>query len=656
MLFVILFQSQAKAAEPSKVLRLEEITVRAKSGKISPPPPSSTIITGEDLKNYNVDKPLYIMERVPGVAIQDYSQGQTASCFVMRGLRLGHNTGVALFVDGVPINESTSHGDGYADFNLIIPEDIDYVEVIKGPSSALYGQFARAGVVNIVTKRRGNFGLYKLGAGSWGTQRFAMSAGHEDENFKKVFGVEFYHRDGKTDNTKWLRGNATGKFTYDFTKDLTGSIALNFNSSEWDAPEYLTRAQYDAGDYWSAKDLAGGEKNRYGGSGNLTYDITDESFLNFMFYGYHHDFTRYRDRRPDLTRGAEEESYDRTIYGGSLSYIWNTQFGSMENSLTLGADGQRELTETRKYRNPSLVRTAREQATVLGDSTIDTFSLFFQNQFKPHKAWKITLGGRYDHMEGHLENHLTNANTNMDDEDIFSPKAALEFTPFIGYTVFSTYGEGFRLPNGNDKFMFPDLEPEYYTQYELGLKLNPIDKFKATLTGFILDVDDEFVTDAVTGDRKNEGDTRRKGIELELNVYPIDNLEFYSTVSYTEGEYKNYINNGVDYSGTDIDRVPDWIFNFGVKWAPPQGIFAGFDARYVGEGLTRAYPANFAGFRRNTIDYWVCDAQLGYNYKIYSLGLDITNIFDKRYPAYESGDSLRTANPRGFFLTFTVSY
>ena len=190
MLSVISFQSQANGAEPSKVLKLEEITVRAKSGKISPPPPSSTIITGKDLKNYNVDKPLYIMERVPGVAIQDYCQGQTASCFVMRGLRLGHNTGVALFVDGVPINESTSHGDGYADFNLVIPEDIDYVEVIKGPSSALYGQFARAGVVNIVTKRRGNFGLYKFGAGSWSTQRFAMSAGHEDGDLKKVFGAE----------------------------------------------------------------------------------------------------------------------------------------------------------------------------------------------------------------------------------------------------------------------------------------------------------------------------------------------------------------------------------------------------------------------------------------------------------------------------------
>ena len=119
------------------------------------------------------------MQKVPGVAIQDYGQGAVASCFSMRGLRLGHNTGVAIFVDGVPLNESTSHGDGYGDFNAVIPEDIAYVEVIKGPSSALYGQFARAGVVNIVTKHRGDFARVNLGAGSWDRQRFSLSLGQE---------------------------------------------------------------------------------------------------------------------------------------------------------------------------------------------------------------------------------------------------------------------------------------------------------------------------------------------------------------------------------------------------------------------------------------------------------------------------------------------
>ncbi|MBU0971773.1 MAG: Plug domain-containing protein, partial [Proteobacteria bacterium] len=110
---LILLQGYAGASESSKVLKLDEITVTGQSSKISPPPPSATIITQDQLQNQFLEKPLYIMEKVPGVVIQDYGQGAVASAFSMRGLKLGHNTGAAIFMDGVPLNESTSHGDGY---------------------------------------------------------------------------------------------------------------------------------------------------------------------------------------------------------------------------------------------------------------------------------------------------------------------------------------------------------------------------------------------------------------------------------------------------------------------------------------------------------------------------------------------------------------
>lgn len=664
LLIIMSFQSHAWSAEPSKVLKLDDITVREQSGKVSPPPPSATILTGEQLQDIHVDKTLYLLEKIPGVAIKDYCQGAVASQFVMRGLKLGHNTGAAIFVDGVPLNESTSHGDGYADFNVVIPEDIAYVEVIKGPSSALYGQFARAGVVNIVTKRKGDFSLYKFGFGDWDRQRFAMSTGHEDGALSKVFGAELYRREGATKNSGWLRGNVTGKFTYNFNEDLTGSLALNLNSMDWEAPEYLSQDQWDAKDYWSGRPLAGGEKYRYGGSANLTYDVTDDDFVNLMFYAYRSNLTRYRDKEAKVDEDGlvkekahvDEEYHDRDIYGGSASYVWNTLFGNMENSLTVGIDAQIELTHTINAKNESLVCTDREDVTVDGDSTLNTYSIFFQNQLTPTEAWKITLGGRYDHMSGKLKDNTDGTKTDMEDQDIFSPKAAVEFTPLSGYTVFATYGEGFKLPNGFDKFKYPDLESEEYKQYELGLKLNPIQSFQATLTGFILDVEDEIVTDVAADTKVNEGNTRRKGIELELNYYPMDHLELYGNVSYTKGEYRDYVNGGTDYSGSDIDLIPDWIYSLGAQWKPLEGFFAGFDYRYVGEGYKAKYEVGYAGSKKKTIDYWVADAQIGYQYKNYSVTLDATNIFDERYPAHESGSSYRTANPRGFFVTCSLSY
>ena len=175
--------------------------------------------------------------------------------------------------------------------------------------------------------------------------------------------------------------------------------------------------------------------------------------------------------------------------------------------------------------------------------------------------WTITLGARYDHICGDLDDNLTGLNTDMENFDIFSPKAAVEFTPIEGYTFFSTYGEGFRLPGGFDKFTY-----------------------------------------------------------------------------------------------TDISRVPDWLFSIGAKWQPPDGMFAGFDYRYVGEAYLEDYATDYVGTRKNTIDYWVANAQIGYRYKKYSLTLDAKNLFDERYPSTESANSLRTANPRSFFVTFAVNY
>ena len=118
----------------------------------------------------------------------------------------------------------------------------------------------------------------------------------------------------------------------------------------------------------------------------------------------------------------------------------------------------------------------------------------------------------------------------------------------------------------------------------------------------------------------------------------------------------NYISNGVDYSGTDIELVPNWLYSFGAEWRPPQGFFASVDTRFVGEGEKDKYSAGYTGTREKTIDYLVTNLQLGYQYKIYALTLDVTNVFDERYPSYESASSYRTANPRGCFLSFSMAY
>lgn len=648
---LILTASVSHASEPSKVLTMQEVVVTGEHERVSSVPPSTTVIESEELEEVHLDKALYLMQKVPGVVIQDYGQGAVASQFAMRGLRLGHNTGVAIFVDGVPINESTSHGDGYGDFNTLIPEDIEYIEVIKGPSSALYGQFARAGVVNIITKRSGDFGSYKLGAGDFGRQRFSASAGRTDGKLSSVFGAEISRSEGATDHSAWTLANASGKLTYDLNEKMKAGLTLNLHSTSWDHPEYLSREQWDAGDYWSAKELGSGERYRYGGSTNMSWETSDNATLNLMLYGYTMNLTRYRDR--DTTVG--EEYHDRDMYGGSLSHLFDYDAWGIPSTLTTGIDSQIELTHTINANNPSRIPSAREEITVDGDSAITTFSAYLQNQFFL-SDWTITLGGRFDSVGGDLDDNLTGTGSDMETFSIFSPKAAVEYSPLDGYTFFTTYGEGFKLPNDFDKFMYPDLQEETYRQYELGVQFSGIEGLAGTLTGFILETEDEIVAFDAEGTKENQGETRRTGVELDVDYTLVDHLTVYGNISYTKGEYVDYVKNGVDYSDTDISLVPEWLYSFGLEWQPPQGLFAGFDYRYVGEGLLDDYSNDYVGERKNTLDYWVADAKVGYRHNEYSLTFEVKNAFDERYPSTEAATWLRTANPRGYFLNFAINY
>jgi outer membrane receptor protein involved in Fe transport len=648
---LLLAASLGQASEPSKILSMEEVVVTGEKVESPAVSPSTTVIKAEELEEITLDKTLYVLQKVPGVVIQDYGQGAVASQFAMRGIRLGHNTGVAIFVDGVPINESTSHGDGYGDFNTIIPEDIEEIEVIKGPSSALYGQFARAGVVNIITKRSGNFGSYKLGAGDFDRQRFSASAGRTDGDLSSVLSTEISRSEGATDHSAWTLCNASGKLTYKINEALRAGLTLNLHSTSWDHPEYLTREQWENSDYWSAKALGSGERYRYGGSSNISWDISDQSSLNMMLYGYAMNLTRYRDR--DTSVG--EEYHDRDMYGGSFSHLLDFDAWGIPNTLTTGIDTQVELTHTINANNPSRIPSAREEITVDGDSVITTFSAYLQNQFFL-SDWTITLGGRFDAIGGDLDDNLTNTSSDMETFNIFSPKAAIEYTPVDGYTLFATYGEGFKLPNGFDKFMYPDLSEETYQQYELGVRLSSIQGLSSTLTGFLLEVEDEIVVLDAEGTRENQGSTRRTGVELDVDYTLVKHLSVYGTLSYIKGEYVDYVNNGVDYSDTDISRVPEWLYSFGIGWNPAQGLFTSLDYRYAGEGLLEDYSSDYTGERKYSMDYWVADAKLGYRLDEYSLTFDVKNLFDERYPSYETASSLRTANPRGYFLTFAINY
>lgn len=112
-------------------------------------PASVTVVEGEEVERVPYKKGIDILRTVPNLLVTDYNQGGVPGEFVLRGFAGGHGNVAAVFVDGAPLNESNSHADGIADFNVLIPEAIERIEVIRGPFSPLYetsrGREERAG-------------------------------------------------------------------------------------------------------------------------------------------------------------------------------------------------------------------------------------------------------------------------------------------------------------------------------------------------------------------------------------------------------------------------------------------------------------------------------------------------------------------------------
>ena len=126
---------EEKDNDSESVFRIDDVVVRGEVVNKDLEATSATVLSNEDITNRVFITPLDIVTLSPGVTIRQYKQGGTAANFTMRGFSgNSHGSNTAIFLDGIPLNE----GDGYADTNIINPDEIERVELIKGPASALY--------------------------------------------------------------------------------------------------------------------------------------------------------------------------------------------------------------------------------------------------------------------------------------------------------------------------------------------------------------------------------------------------------------------------------------------------------------------------------------------------------------------------------------
>ena len=185
-------------------IRLHEVTVTAAPARRQDPV-FSTELKQAVLERTPATDAWDLLRQAGGIEIHEQGQGPGfASDASLRGFSSDHSTDIALWIDGVPINEPVNgHAEGYNDWNLLFPQAVSDIAVTRGPSNPVFGNFALAGGVNVRTLERYDGSSLWLDGGSYGRLEGGFMTGRNDDNTGAVLALRGVRDGGPIATGTW---------------------------------------------------------------------------------------------------------------------------------------------------------------------------------------------------------------------------------------------------------------------------------------------------------------------------------------------------------------------------------------------------------------------------------------------------------------------
>ncbi|SHG47778.1 Outer membrane receptor proteins, mostly Fe transport [Salegentibacter echinorum] len=588
------------------VTQLSGITI--KGGGLNKQNSATTVntINAKKIRKLGIYKPNDIVEEIPGVTVSNYSQGGTASTFSMRGFGSGgHGGDVAVNIDGISLNESEGHADGYADMNVLIPLNIARVNVYKGPSSVLFGNFARGGALSFETRKGGQYQDISLKAGSYETFDFQAALGQplrlqNDKDIKSNFAVQLFRSKGFTENNENLRGNINGRLAYDISEKTDVALTLKGHASNWDAPGFIPgNSDVPDGDQFYSGDRFKQALNAENDGGKKTFiserlDVnhTLNENLRLLVYGYsvQQNFTRFQKFGID-EGGQQENKNGRDVYSFGTSLNGKNAVGAIDFDWTAGAEYYNEFTNKKSWNTANRVRTETNPSQKRR-FRVQSISFFAQGEFDIVNYFRPTIGLRYDRYTGSLklrEPGETPGELSLNEQSHLSPKLGFISTWFNGLDFRFSATNGFTIPSGIIRYdKDTNIDPSEIWQYEVGLNYDALAWLDLDIAGYILNTSSELneVTPG-SGQFINAGKTQRRGIELSAKANPFSRFYFDGSFSYVDTEIKENPNKNLE--GNELSGIPNSVTNLNLDYTFKPGIGLRYKFKNIGKYATSVF-------------------------------------------------------------------
>jgi TonB dependent receptor-like, beta-barrel/TonB-dependent Receptor Plug Domain len=640
--FALMLVARAEtAAAPD---RLEEIQVTAERLGLmgSATTASEGIIVNDELALMPAFRVGQLLETVPGLQVTSHSGEGKANQYLLRGYNLDHGTDLAVFVDGMPVNEPThAHGQGYTDLNFLIPELATNVTYTKGPYYADEGDFSSVGSVHI------NY-LDTLGPqisytnGTLGYERF-FGGGSMGLGVGNLLGAfEWQHYNGPWDNPDELHKiNAVLRYSVGDNHDGFSITAMHYHGM-WNSTTDQPQRAIDEGligRFGSLDPSDGGRAQRTSLTAQLYKPLAGgELQANAYVFGNQltlwNNFTHFL---VDPLHGDQEEQHEsRTALGGNIAYKHDAPLFNLDNEVTIGAASRSDLNDVSRF------PTQDRQTLPLSDDPLNfreadsvrlsSVSLYVQTA-TPWADWfRSVLGYRYDAQYG--SDRGTNGGTASD--HLLAPKGSLIFRPLEMTELYFSAGRGFHSDDLRGVTAAQDAHvpgaPLIARQSgeEIGLRQQITHAFTMTVAFYKLSAQSETTYDPDAGVDSAGPGSRRRGYEINLTYQALQWLEFYGSYSGDHARYVTPFNDGTGHVGEYLPNSPfaTGSFNVYVKDLGPWSGSLGY--RYLS-----SYPlSSDNSVQGHGYGIWSGDAHyvIGHGW---SVGLGIYNLLNKKADAAE---------------------
>ncbi|KFD21733.1 TonB-dependent siderophore receptor [Yokenella regensburgei] len=703
--------SVAKSSDDSS----ETMVVESTAEQVLKQQPGVSIITREDIeKNPPVNDLSEIIRKMPGVNLTGNSASGTRGNNRQIDIRGMGPENTLVLIDGVPVTSRNSvryswrgERDTRGDTNWVPPEQVERIEVIRGPAAARYGSGAAGGVVNIITKRptndwHGSLSLYtnqpeNSKEGDTRRGNFSLSGPLAGD----ALTMRLYGNLNRTDADSWDINSSAGSKNAAgregvTNKDINGVFSWKMTPQQildFEAG-YSRQGNIYAGDTQNSsssavtKNLAqsGQETNRlYRQNYGLTHNgIWDWGQSRLGFYYEKTNNTRMDEGLSGggegrITNDQQFTTNRLTSYrtSGELNFPMRLLF---EQTLTVGAEWNRDELDdpsstglTVKENNIGGISGSAANRSSKNKSEIS--ALYVEDNIEPVAGSNIIPGLRFDYLSESGGNFSPSLNLSQELGEYVKVKAGIArafkapnlYQTSEGYLLFSkgngcpkdiTSGGCYLLGNKN-------LDPEISINKEIGLEL-AVDDYHASLTYFRNDYQNKIVAgDNVIGKTssgayilqwQNGGKALIEGLEASMAIPLVeDRLSWNTNATYMiTSEQKD--------TGNPLSIIPKYTVNTSLDWNITSALSAGVNWTLYGKQKPRTHAESRSedtgGLSGKELDaYSLVGTNVNYDInKNLRLNVGISNIFDKQI--YRSTEGANTYNEpgRAYYAGVTASF